>query len=409
MVRTLVTDFDVLSDVHQKSLLVLDDFHVELGEAWAADLTAIQTKALNSMLLFGALALTLSLAMGLLFAGLINRSLNHIAESLRVSSGRVGSAADSLTDISTKLTAGVTEQAAAVQETFAATDEVTAMISRNSEGSSGALKKAETTERETGEAKQAVGKVLASIDNLQSANKEMAGHLENSSAEIAEMVKLIRDIGDRTKVINDIVFQTKLLSFNASVEAARAGESGKGFAVVAEEVGNLARMSGQAAEGITSLLTQSISRAESIVQNTKASIIEIVRVGEERTSEGRLATEECEKILIDIASQSKEISEMVREISLGSKEQETGMREISKAMSEIDAATNENAKASEVCANSAQELKNEARSSENHVQELARMIFGKKGLRQFNSAEKPTTYAELPKITKKPTPKQKAA
>ncbi len=51
------------------------------------------------------------------------------------------------------------------------------------------------------------------------------------------------DIGDKTKVINDIVFQTKRLSFNASVEAARAGEHGKGFAVVAEEVGNLAQMS----------------------------------------------------------------------------------------------------------------------------------------------------------------------
>ncbi|MBC7465119.1 MAG: hypothetical protein H7256_03945 [Bdellovibrio sp.] len=50
----------------------------------------------------------------------------------------------------------------------------------------------------------------------------------------------MEEIGNKTKVINDIVFQTKLLSFNASVEAARAGEHGKGFAVVAEEVGKLA-------------------------------------------------------------------------------------------------------------------------------------------------------------------------
>ena len=71
---------------------------------------------------------------------------------------------------------------------------------------------------------------------------------------------LISEIGNKTKVINDIVFQTKLLSFNASVEAARAGEHGKGFSVVAEEVGNLAHMSGNSAKEITQLLESSINR-----------------------------------------------------------------------------------------------------------------------------------------------------
>ena len=60
----------------------------------------------------------------------------------------------------------------------------------------------------------------------------------------------MEQIKDKVNIINDIVFQTKLLSFNASVEAARAGENGKGFAVVAEEVGNLASVSGKAANEI---------------------------------------------------------------------------------------------------------------------------------------------------------------
>ncbi|MBC7659266.1 MAG: hypothetical protein H7249_06115 [Chitinophagaceae bacterium] len=50
------------------------------------------------------------------------------------------------------------------------------------------------------------------------------------------MVSVINEIVDKTRVINAIVFQTQLLSFDASVEAARAGERGKGFAVVAEKV-----------------------------------------------------------------------------------------------------------------------------------------------------------------------------
>jgi methyl-accepting chemotaxis protein len=72
-----------------------------------------------------------------------------------------------------------------------------------------------------------------------------------SNEQMSEIVKVIQEIETKTKVINDIVFQTKLLSFNASVEAARAGEQGKGFAVVAEEVGNLAQMSGNAAKEIS--------------------------------------------------------------------------------------------------------------------------------------------------------------
>jgi methyl-accepting chemotaxis protein len=89
--------------------------------------------------------------------------------------------------------------------------------------------------------------------------------MNKSNDEISSIVKVIAEIGDKTKVINDIVFQTKLLSFNASVEAARAGEQGKGFAVVAEEVGNLATMSGKAAEEISSMLGDSMGKVELIV------------------------------------------------------------------------------------------------------------------------------------------------
>lgn len=374
----LISDFDELTAAHQKTLKSLDDFHVQLGEKWAAALFETQSKAKNKMLIFGAFALVLSLALGLILASTINRALSHIASQLSTSSSKVGAAAEALTEISGSLSAGVTEQAAAIQETFAATDQVSAMINRNSEGSAEALRKAEASESETEAAKKAVGNVLTSIENLQSANKEMTQHLENSTKEISEMVKLIRDIGERTKVINDIVFQTKLLSFNASVEAARAGEAGKGFAVVAEEVGNLARMSGQAAEGITSLLSQSISRAESIVSNTKSSIVQIVRLGEERTSEGREAAERCEHVLLSIAEKSRDMSRMVREISSASVEQATGMKEIAKAMSEIDSATHDNAKASENCSASARSLKSESDATDAYVQDLMLMITGRR-------------------------------
>ena len=73
---------------------------------------------------------------------------------------------------------------------------------------------------------------------------------------------IIQEIEDKTKAIDEIVFQTKLLSFNASVEAERAGEHGRGFSVVAQEVGNLAQLSGKSAAEINEILKRKYKSGE---------------------------------------------------------------------------------------------------------------------------------------------------
>ena len=79
----------------------------------------------------------------------------------------------------------------------------------------------------------------------------------------------IEEIGAKTEVIDDIVFQTKILSFNASVEAERAGELGRGFGVVAQEVGNLAAMSGQSAIEIASIVKSAMKESREIISENK--------------------------------------------------------------------------------------------------------------------------------------------
>lgn len=93
---------------------------------------------------------------------------------------------------------------------------------------------------------------------IDSSNKELVKEIERNNTELTKITNMISEINEKTQVINDIVFQTKLLSFNASVEVVRAGEHGKGFAVVAEEVGNLASMSGKASLDISEMLETSI-------------------------------------------------------------------------------------------------------------------------------------------------------
>lgn len=73
-------------------------------------------------------------------------------------------------------------------------------------------------------------------------------------AVITDLVKFVEEISSKTKVIHDIAFKTKVLSFNASVEAERAGARGRGFSVVAQEMKRLAEISGKAAEDIGSIV-----------------------------------------------------------------------------------------------------------------------------------------------------------
>jgi methyl-accepting chemotaxis protein len=68
-------------------------------------------------------------------------------------------------------------------------------------------------------------------------------------------------INDSIKVIDQIAFQTNILSLNAAVEAATAGEAGKGFAVVAQEVRNLASRSAEAANEIKNIVETATSKA----------------------------------------------------------------------------------------------------------------------------------------------------
>jgi methyl-accepting chemotaxis protein len=184
--------------------------------------------------------------------------------------------------------------------------------------------------------------------------------IEESNREMSEIIKVITEIGNKTKVINDIVFQTKLLSFNASVEAARAGEHGKGFAVVAEEVGNLAQMSGDAAKEITSMLDGSIQRVGQIVSGTQSKVERLIATGREKVELGTRRANSCGEVLAEFVSRTGLVNQMVQEIAKASQEQSQGVAEITRALNELEQVSQQNAHTSVQCSGSAEDLKRQA-------------------------------------------------
>tara|TARA_B100001971_G_C18266464_1_gene593184 strand:- start:5733 stop:6497 length:765 start_codon:yes stop_codon:yes gene_type:complete len=185
--------------------------------------------------------------------------------------------------------------------------------------------------------------MLNAMNDISENNDDVVQTMNEIVKHMNDFKSVINEISQKTNVINDIVFQTKLLSFNASVEAARAGEQGKGFAVVAEEVGNLATASGKSATEITELLEVNIRKVEEMTNSAARKVDQIKETGTQKVVQGKQTADGCEKALSEIVSKIGTLTEKIHEIDAASNEQSKGISEISKAMSSLDQVANQTA------------------------------------------------------------------
>lgn len=318
----------------------------------------------------------LSLLMGLFTANRLSNSLSSIVNRVSQGSEQVAKACAQITQYSGEFSDSSSKQASAIQETAASADEVTAMVRQTAENASQS-QRVSTESRQSAEAGQAaVFEMMTAIRDIAQSNEEIRTQVEQSNKDISDIVKVIAEIGSKTKVINDIVFQTKLLSFNASVEAARAGEHGKGFAVVAEEVGNLAQMSGNAAKEISGLLEKSIQNVESIVTNTRQRVEGLITNGNRKVEGGQVVAEKCNASLADILNKVQQLDKMIVDISTSSGEQTVGIEEINKAMTSLDQTTAQNATIALQAADASQFLAQQSESLTQLVGELNQLLLG---------------------------------
>lgn len=123
--------------------------------------------------------------------------------------------------------------------------------------------------------------MIQKLDELQERNVEIIQQVNEGHQKVSGVMGFVKNIEEKTRIIDEIVFQTKLLSFNAAVEAARAGEHGKGFAVVAQEIGNLAQMSGQAAREIAAMLMGGTVQVEQVLNITQVQTERMVEESKE--------------------------------------------------------------------------------------------------------------------------------
>ncbi len=374
--KWLKTDFDLARKNVRTPVEKLKDFQAEDSEKWA--------KAAEQGVAHAKWEMTIAVAAGILFGLMsalymiihLHRLFTRITSNLSKGADHVATAASEISTSSGELSSSVAEQAAAIQETSSAIEEISSMISKTSDNANRSRQISEESQSTVADGQDLMQQMVKAIQEIDQSNAKINAEIDNSNREIKEIVKVIAEIGAKTQVINDIVFQTKLLSFNASVEAARAGEHGKGFAVVAEEVGNLAQMSGNAAKEISGMLDGGIAKVEGIVTNSTSRVEILVKTGKDKVLFGMDLAQRCDKAFKVIVSKTEEVRNLVAEISTATQEQSTGVNEVSKAIAQLNEATQQNNTVSETSASFAQQLTHEAGLLSSVVSELVEVVTG---------------------------------
>ncbi len=294
----------------------------------------ISADAMNGILLYASIAfaaIVATVALNLLnkrLATKITSLFSRLLAELTSSASQVAAASEQISASSQSLSEGASEQAASVEETSATMEEISSMTKQNADNASEASKLAKACNN--------------SVDQGNHTVVEMDGAMKNiaeSSGKIADIIKLIEGIA----------FQTNLLALNAAVEAARAGEHGRGFAVVAEEVRNLAQRSSAAAKDITTLITDSVKKAEvgtGLVKNTR-------------------------EVFTGIVTQVKKVTDLVNEIATASGEQTNGIDQISKTIQQMEQVVQQNAANAEETAAASEELSSQAQGLNGLVDKIA--------------------------------------
>ncbi len=245
-------------------------------------------------------------------------NLNNMFSKARTSAEQVSGGAEQVSNAAQSLSQGATEQASSVEELSASITEINTKIGTNADNSTNA--------------NTLSTKTWGLMDQGRKQMQQMISAMKNISDSSAKIQKII-------KTIQDIAFQTNILSLNAAVEAARAGEAGKGFAVVADEVRNLAGKSASAAKDTSELIENSLVAVKN----------------------GNTIAQETEKSFQGILEASEKIEKLIGDISSDSNKQAATVSQITQGVEQISEVVQTNSATSEECAAASEELSSQAR------------------------------------------------
>ena len=367
--REMISSFRSFDFMNKKYVLITEK---ELSEVTSSISSLITYITIISLITFIFIILICLFVMGKIINPILkaSESLHSISENLLEGSAF-------LEKTSEKLGKGSVDLSSSIHETVSSMDEITGMVNSTIKNVSSSKKSSNEMVQNAVHGQSVVNQMQISVNDISSNNEDVVNKMNEIVSHIEDFRGVVSEIGDKTKVINDIVFQTKLLSFNASVEAARAGEHGKGFSVVAEEVGLLAKASGEAADEIGVLIERNLRKVNDIVEETTKKVEEVKENGSVRISEGHKKSQECGEVLNSIIGSVNDVSTKIESIENASTESAEGIKEINKAIHLIDTITQETSVIASKNKESAESLSLEANKLESIYKMLDSLVRGR--------------------------------
>ena len=247
----------------------------------------------------------------------MNQSLVKIVSEVRQASDSIATGSTQIATGNADLSQRMEEQASNLEETAASMEQLTATVKQNADTARQASQIAQGASSAAMRGGEVVEQVVTTMQDI-----------TQSSQRIADIIS----------VIDGIAFQTNILALNAAVEAARAGEQGRGFAVVAGEVRTLAQRSAAAAKEIKDLITASVERVET----------------------GSALVGQAGESVRDIVRQVQRVTDLIGEITAASQEQASGIAQVGEAVQQLDQVTQQNAALVEESAAAADSLRHQA-------------------------------------------------
>ncbi len=230
----------------------------------------------------------------------IGNNISELLATIMMSGEQLSQNIEILSSSANSLSSSANAQAASLEETAAAVEEISSNIQSSSEN---------------------VNKMALLSDEVIAASSQGQQLAIKTASSMGEINSQVTAINEAITVIDQIAFQTNILSLNAAVEAATAGEAGKGFAVVAQEVRNLASRSADAAKDIKELVENA---------NNKA-------------NEGKKIADTMIHGYEDLTTKIEQNKQMIDLVAQASSEQTKGIIQINDAINILDKNTQENA------------------------------------------------------------------
>lgn len=254
-------------------------------------------------------------------------NLRDLTRDLHEGINVLSSSASEISTSTSELAASATQTAAAISETTTTVEEVRQTAQMSSEKAHAVSESAQRVASVSEEGRKATDDATSGMVRIQQ-------QMELIAESMVRLSEQSQAVGQIVASVEDLAGQSKLLAVNASIEAAKAGEHGKGFAVVAQEIKSLAEQSRQATAQVRGILGD-------IQQATNAAVL-ATEQGSHAVADGVRQSAQAGHSIQALAGSVSDASQAAVQIAASSQQQLVGVDQVATAMESIKLASNQN-------------------------------------------------------------------